>query len=89
MDKGALRTLELPANRDRLRALLLYHMVPERISVFDMTREVPRATVEGKNIKSLLMSGQMMVNDAFIDVEDIETASGYLHAIDQILIPPS
>ena len=32
---------------------------------------------------------QVMVNDAFIDIEDIETPIGYLHAIDQVLIPPS
>lgn len=62
--------------------------MPERISVFDMTREVPRVTVQGKSIKSLLMSGQMMVNNAFIDVEDIEISSGYVHAIDQVLVPP-
>lgn len=88
MDQGALRALEQPESRNRLRALLLYHIVPERISVFDMTREVPRVTVQGKSIKSLLMSGQMMVNNAFIDVEDVETSSGYVHAIDQVLVPP-
>jgi uncharacterized surface protein with fasciclin (FAS1) repeats len=87
MDQATLLELELPENHDRLRALLLYHMVPERISVFDITREVPRVTVQGKTIKSLLMSGQMMINDAFIDIEDIETESGYVHGIDQVLIP--
>ncbi|MFT5448070.1 MAG: putative surface protein with fasciclin (FAS1) repeats [Gammaproteobacteria bacterium] len=89
MDKNAFRALELPENRDRLRAVLLYHMVAERISVFDMTREVPRATIHGKSLTSLLMSGQMVLNDAFIDIEDIQTPSGAVHAIDKVLMAPS
>jgi uncharacterized surface protein with fasciclin (FAS1) repeats len=80
--------LEHTANRDELRALLLYHVVPGRIDVFRLRRETPRSTMHGKTITSLLMSGAMMVNDAFIDIEDIPAANGLVHGIDKVLTLP-
>ena len=84
-----LAALLRPANRERLRALLLYHLVPERLDVFAMKREVARGTLQGKTVKSLLMVDKMMINDAFIDIEDIKTSSGFVHGIDKVLVPPS
>ena len=88
LGQAALERLEATANRTELRTLLLYHLAPERISVFELRREAPRATAHGKTITSLMMSGAMMVNDAFIDIEDIPASNGLVHGIDKVLTPP-
>ena len=87
LDANVLADLESPAGRERLRALVRHHLVPGRVAVFDLRRETPRPTIEGKSVRSLLMSGAMMVNDAFIEVEDIPAENGLVHTIDKVLEP--
>ena len=88
LERFEIAALKQPAARERLRALILYHVVPGRLKVFDLLREIPRATVQGKTVKSLQMGNAMMVNDAFIDREDIAASNGLVHEIDRVLTPP-
>ena len=88
LDAQILEDLQTPEKRDQLRALLRYHLVAQRLSVFELRREAPRATIAGKTVTSLLMGNIMMVNDAFITAEDIAAGNGLIHGIDKVLTPP-
>ena len=82
------RALEDPERLAELRALLLYHLVDERLSAFDLKREKPYGTVAGKRVEFLDMGGSLMINDAFIDTADIRASNGLIHEIDKVLTPP-
>lgn len=82
------RALEDPERLAELRALLLYHVVDERLSAFDLKREKPYGTVAGKRVEFLDMGGSLMINDAFVDTADIRASNGLIHEIDKVLTPP-
>jgi len=82
------RALEDPERMAEVRALLLYHMVDQRLSAFDLKREKPYGTVAGKRVKFLNMGGSLMINDAFVDTADIRASNGLIHEIDKVLTPP-
>ena len=77
----------LLANKEKLSAVLTYHVVPGKIMSTDIagkTAEV--ATVQGSNISVNAMNG-VMVDNATVVAADIEADNGVIHVIDQVVIP--
>jgi transforming growth factor-beta-induced protein len=82
---GALEALlnDIPA----LTEVLLYHVVPGRISARDLRDGQELTTVQGKTIK-ITLKGQRKANDARIRQTDVEASNGIIHVIDAVLMPP-
>ncbi|MCS7031256.1 MAG: fasciclin domain-containing protein [Gloeomargarita sp. SKYG116] len=85
LPKGTLESLLKPENRDRLRAILTYHVVPGRVTSKDL-KAGPLKTVQGQLLTVNLM-GQPQVDNARIIRTDIPASNGVIHVIDRVVLP--
>ena len=88
LPEGTVESLLLPENKDKLVAILTYHVVPGKVMSTDLTDDMMAATVEGQDVKIDLENG-VMVNDATVISADVETSNGVIHVIDKVLMPKS
>ena len=75
-----------PENKDKLTAILTYHVVPGKVMSGDLSDDMMAATVQGEDITIDLDNGPM-VNDANVVTADIETSNGVIHVIDKVILP--
>lgn len=89
-DKVPDRTLSaLSNNRSKLRAVLLYHVVPGRLPASKVVARNGAKTAEGSRVRFTVRNGKAFVNDARVVQADIRASNGIVHAINKVLIPPA
>ncbi|MCF7957034.1 MAG: CIA30 family protein [Phycisphaerae bacterium] len=84
LPKGTVEDLLKPENKDKLIAVLSYHVVSGEIL---LAAQTPR-TLQGKPVK-IQAAGSFQVNDAKVITSDIITSNGVIHVIDMVLLPPA
>jgi len=84
LPKGTVEELLKPENRDKLAAVLTYHVVPGKIL---LGAQSP-ATLEGQTL-AIRTSGTFDVNGAKVTAVNIVCSNGVIHVIDAVLIPPA
>lgn len=75
-------------DKETLAAVLTYHVVPAKV----MSNEIPKdaATMNGNMLYfSLTEDGAYINGNSMITSIDIESGSGVVHLIDQVLLPPA
>jgi uncharacterized surface protein with fasciclin (FAS1) repeats len=85
---GALESLLKPENREKLRAILTYHVVAGRVYADQVPKAGSSPTVGGPALHLRRSPDAVTVNDASVVKADIETANGVIHVIDTVLLPP-
>ena len=85
---GTVETLLKPENRDRLAAILTYHVVPGKVMAAEVTKLDEAKTVNGRMIDVSTSGGTVMVNDAKVITADIPASNGIIHVIDTVILPP-
>lgn len=88
LPSGTLATLLQPENRAKLRAILLYHVVPGKITAAEAMKLVNARTVDGAELEISHMNGKVMIDDASVTQADIMASNGVIHAINKVLMPP-
>jgi len=84
---GTLDSLLEPANRDKLVAILTYHVVPGRIMSTDIAgKKANVESVQGQNISVDATDG-VRVNGANVTSADIDASNGVIHVIDTVILP--
>lgn len=83
-----LDALLLPENQEQLRQVLSYHVVADNVPS-DQIESGEVGTVEGSAVNIAAAEGSVMVNEAMVTQPDIIASNGVIHAIDQVLIPPT
>ena len=83
LPEGTVEDLLKPENRDKLIAVLSYHVVSGKIL---LGAQSP-ATLQGQSI-SIKTSGSFEVNGANVISSDIIASNGVIHVIDKVLLPP-
>ena len=73
-------------DKQKLTAVLTYHVVPGKVMAADVVRLTSAKTVEGQEIKISTMGG-VMVNDAHVVKTDILASNGVIHVIDKVILP--
>ncbi|MEW6421306.1 MAG: fasciclin domain-containing protein [Deinococcota bacterium] len=74
-------------NREQLRALLLYHVVPGRVTAAQ-AQGLNRATTASGGTLTISTSGNTVkINDATVIRADIRASNGIIHVIDTVLMP--
>ena len=84
---GTIDDLLKPENKQKLVAILTYHVVPAKAMAGDVTKMDVAKTVNGKELKLKVDGGKVMVNDAKVVKADIVTSNGVIHVIDKVLLP--
>ena len=75
----------LLANKEKLSAVLTYHVVPGKVMAKDV-KAGDVATVNGKTIKITTSNG-VVVNTSKVTATDIDASNGVIHVIDSVLMP--
>lgn len=73
--------------RDRLRGLLLYHISSGERMADDLQDGTTLRTLEGSDLVVTGSGDSLRVGTARIVEEDVRTANGIIHVIDQVLAP--
>lgn len=79
---------ELAANKDRLAAVLKFHVVPGKVMAADVkTGNVKSA--QGANLAMSRAGSFVTVEDAVVTQADVGATNGVVHIIDKVMIPPA
>jgi uncharacterized surface protein with fasciclin (FAS1) repeats len=84
---GTVAELLEPENKEKLVAVLTYHVVPGRVMAKDVVSLKEAKTVQGQSLKVSLREGAAMVDDAKIVKTDIVASNGIIHVIDTVVLP--
>ena len=87
MNSATLADLLKPENKDKLTAILTYHVVSGRVRSSDIKGDMEASTVNGKSLSIKLNYGKVMVNEANVTVPDVNADNGVIHIIDSVLLP--
>ena len=87
LDSATLADLLKPENKDKLTAILTYHVVSGKVKSSDIKGDMEAPTVNGKALSIKLMGGKVMINEATVIVPDVNADNGVIHIIDTVLLP--
>jgi uncharacterized surface protein with fasciclin (FAS1) repeats len=88
LPKGTVETLLKPENKEKLAAILTYHVVAGKVMAADVVKLKNAKTVQGKNVRIRVTDGKVKLNKANVVKTDIECKNGVIHVIDAVLLPP-
>lgn len=91
LPEGTVETLLKPENKDKLAAILSYHVLPRKLT----SNMLPGRTIHVKTIKAggdkMLAvnksSGGVTVDEATVVSADIKADNGVIHVIDKVMLP--
>jgi uncharacterized surface protein with fasciclin (FAS1) repeats len=83
---GTVEDLLKPENKDKLTAILTYHVVPGKVMSTDLTEGMMAKTVQGGEA-TITLEGGAKVDGAAISAADIEATNGVIHVIDAVIMP--
>ncbi len=89
LPEGTLEMLLKPENKDKLKKVLTYHVVADKVTAKQVMSLDAADTVEGSNVTISTADGNVMVNDAKVVKTDIMTSNGVIHVIDKVILPPN
>ena len=84
---AALQDLLKPENKDKLTAILTYHVVPAKVTAADVMKLETARTVNGKSVQISTAGGAVMVDNAKVTKADIMASNGVIHVIDTVIMP--
>lgn len=82
----ALSELLQPENKEKLTAILTYHVVPGRVTSHEVANLNSAVTLQGQAVKISKQDG-VKINDAKVIAPDVEATNGLIHVIDTVLMP--
>jgi len=78
---------KLLENKDKLKAILTYHVVPGKVMASDVVNLKSAKTVNGQQITIKVKGGTVMVDNAKVVKTDIDCTNGVIHVIDTVILP--
>jgi len=85
---GTVEMLLKPENKEKLTAILLYHVHKgDAIRAADV-KTMSLSTLEGKPLAVKALDGGVWINDAKVIKTDVICTNGVIHWVDTVLMPP-
>ena len=84
---GTVESLLKPENKDKLVAVLTYHVVAGKVLAADVAGLSEAPTVQGQSLTVSIMDGVPMVDNAHVIKTDIMARNGVIHVIDAVVLP--
>lgn len=82
----ALSELLQPENKEKLTAILTYHVVPGKVTAHEVANLNSATTLQGQTLKISKQDG-VKINEAKVIAPDVEATNGVIHVIDTVLMP--
>jgi len=89
LPEGTVENLLKPENKDKLVAILTYHVVPGSVEAAQVGGLDKAATVNGQELSITATDAGVMVDDANVVQTDIPASNGVIHVIDSVILPKS
>lgn len=87
LPEGTVEDLLKPENKDKLTAVLTYHVVPGKVMSADLAgQQLETETVEGSTVEIDATDG-VKVDQASVVTADVEASNGVIHIIDAVILP--
>ncbi len=88
LPKGTVEDLLKPENKEKLIAVLTYHVVPGKVMAADVVKLKEAKTVQGQSVKiSCCEVGGVKIDSAKVVKTDIAASNGVIHVIDSVILP--
>jgi len=84
---GTVENLLKPEDKDKLKAVLTYHVVPGRVTAGEVVNLSSAKTVNGRALRINTKDGKVMVDNARVTATDIMASNGVIHVIDTVVLP--
>jgi uncharacterized surface protein with fasciclin (FAS1) repeats len=84
---GTVADLLKPENKQKLTAILTYHVVPSKVTAAEVTKLKSAKTVNGASVDIATSGNKVMVNGATVVKADVMASNGVIHVIDTVLLP--
>jgi uncharacterized surface protein with fasciclin (FAS1) repeats len=78
--------LQSPENKDKLKGILTYHVVPGKVTAADL-KAGKLKTLNGKSLDIKIQGSEVTVNNAHVIKSDVIGKNGVIHVIDAVLLP--
>ena len=85
---GTVETLLRPENKEKLVAILKYHVVSGKVMAADVVKLSEAKTLAGQAVTIDATNG-VKINQSNVVKADIVCDNGVIHVIDQVLLPPA
>ena len=85
---GTVENLLKPENKELLKAVLTYHVVPGKVMASDVGGLTSATTVNGQRL-DISTKGGVKVDNAKVTATDILATNGVIHVIDTVIMPSS
>ncbi len=89
LPEGTLEMLLKPENKDKLIAILTYHVVAAKVMSTDLSNGQKAKTVQGEQVSVMINNGRVMISGAQVVVADVKASNGVVHVINKVILPPS
>ncbi len=91
LPEGTVEELLKPENKEKLVAVLTYHVVPSKVLAANVMKLDGKAvkTVQGGTVPISISGETVMVGKSKVVKTDIECSNGVIHVIDTVLLPPA
>lgn len=74
-------------NPEKLKQVLLYHVVAGKVMAADVVNLKEAKTAQGSSAKISVKGGKVMIDNANVVKTDIMTDNGVIHVIDSVILP--
>ena len=79
----------LLADKAKLKAVLLYHVVSGKVVAADVVKLSSARTLEGKRVRIKVAGTNVFVNSAKVTKPNVMASNGVIHVVNRVLIPPT
>jgi len=87
LPKGTVEDLLKPENKEKLKSILTYHVIPGKVMAADIKgKKTSVKTVQGSELAVDATDG-VKINDAKVTTADVAASNGVIHIIDTVVMP--
>jgi len=87
LPEGALKDLLKKENKDKLAAVLKYHVVAGKVMAADVVKLKKAETVEGSEVAIKVDGKEVTVDGAKVVKTDVKCKNGVIHVIGKVIMP--
>lgn len=88
LPEGTVETLLKPENKQKLIAVLKYHVISGRVYSQQALKSGSAKTLQGAKVSFDKNGKQATVNGAKLVATDVDASNGVIHVIDAVILPP-
>lgn len=89
LPEGTVEDLLKPENRDKLKSILTYHVIPGNVYAKDVMAMSSGKTVNGQEVTFKVEGESVYADSAKIVKTDVKASNGVIHIIDNVILPMS